>query len=96
MKNEFILKETNEAEKASQSYVELLPRKGQQYELNLHAHSTVSDGNFSPAQLKNMYMEEGYIIFCGEREKTFYKKFSPSPRTPLPFSKNLNDVRIEC
>ena len=38
----------------------LLPREGRLYKLNLHAHSTISDGSFAPDRLKQMYMEQGY------------------------------------
>ena len=38
----------------------LLPEKGNLYKANLHCHSTVSDGKFTPEQLKKMYMEHGY------------------------------------
>lgn len=50
--------------------VELLPRSGSQYKLNLHTHSTLSDGNFSPEQLKEMYMAQGYsgVAFTDHRK----------------------------
>ena len=38
----------------------LLPETGNLYKANLHCHSTVSDGKFSPEELKKMYMERGY------------------------------------
>ena len=52
-----------------QNYVELLPRSGNCYKINLHTHSTLSDGNFSPEQLKAMYMEQGYhaVAFTDHR-----------------------------
>ena len=38
----------------------LLPECGNLYKANLHCHSTVSDGKFTPEELKKMYMERGY------------------------------------
>lgn len=38
----------------------LLPETGNLYKANLHCHSTVSDGKFSPEALKEMYMAKGY------------------------------------
>ena len=42
------------------NYKELLSRSANKYKLSLHTHSTFSDGNFTPEQLKKMYMAEGY------------------------------------
>ena len=41
--------------------VYLLP-PGQQYKANLHTHSRVSDGFFTPAEVKQMYKDAGYSI----------------------------------
>ena len=38
----------------------LLPPEGNLYKANLHCHTTVSDGDFSPAQVKDFYKERGY------------------------------------
>ncbi len=52
-----------------QSIIEILPREAQSYKINLHTHSTLSDGNFSPADLKKKYMEQGYsaVAFTDHR-----------------------------
>lgn len=42
----------------------LLPEKGQFYKANLHCHSQVSDGAFTAAELKDIYMKEGYSIIA--------------------------------
>lgn len=42
----------------------LLPEKGKFYKANLHAHSTVSDGELTPSQLKELYKSRGYSILC--------------------------------
>lgn len=40
----------------------LLKNVGNFYKANLHVHTTVSDGDFSPEEVKQMYMERGYSI----------------------------------
>lgn len=38
----------------------LLPENGNLYKVNMHTHSTESDGNFTPEELKKYYSEQGY------------------------------------
>ncbi|MBR5746046.1 MAG: PHP domain-containing protein [Clostridia bacterium] len=38
----------------------LLPRGMNRYKVNLHCHSTFSDGRFEVAELKRIYLEKGY------------------------------------
>ena len=40
----------------------LLPHNTKFYKANIHAHSTVSDGALTPAELKQAYKEHGYSI----------------------------------
>ncbi len=40
----------------------LLPGSGNFYKANLHCHSTVSDGKWTPEEIKKNYMEQGYSI----------------------------------
>lgn len=40
----------------------LLPQTGNFYKANLHAHTTVSDGEYSPEEVKKMYKEHGYSV----------------------------------
>lgn len=40
----------------------LLPPEGNWYKANLHCHTTVSDGNFSPERMKEEYKKRGYSI----------------------------------
>jgi len=40
----------------------LLPDGCRSYKANMHCHSTVSDGKFTPQQLKDLYMDKGYSI----------------------------------
>jgi len=49
---------------------EILPQSGNWYKVNLHTHSDLSDGNFSPMELKKLYMAEGYdaVAFTDHRK----------------------------
>ena len=40
----------------------LLPKDGQFYKANLHCHSTISDGKWTPEQIKEEYKKRGYSI----------------------------------
>lgn len=40
----------------------LLSEKGNFYKANLHCHTNLSDGNFSPEQVKKFYLEKGYSV----------------------------------
>ena len=42
----------------------LLPEEGQFYKANLHSHSTVSDGDLTPEEMKKVYMDMGYSIIA--------------------------------
>lgn len=42
----------------------LLPENGTFYKANLHCHSTISDGRLSPAELKEIYMQQGYSVLA--------------------------------
>ena len=42
----------------------LLPESGNFYKANLHCHSTYSDGNLTPAELKEIYKAKGYSIIA--------------------------------
>ena len=40
----------------------LLPRAANFYKANLHVHTTVSDGEITPEEIKRIYMEQGYSV----------------------------------
>jgi len=40
----------------------LIPENGTFYKANLHSHSTVSDGRWTPEEVKRRYMEQGYSV----------------------------------
>ena len=42
----------------------LIPEEGQFYKANLHCHSTISDGDFTPEELKEHYKANGYSIIA--------------------------------
>ena len=42
----------------------LIPEEGQWYKANLHSHSTVSDGELTPEQMKELYLNHGYSIIA--------------------------------
>ena len=46
------------------SRVDLLPSNGHFYKANLHCHSTLSDGRYTPEQLKALYLQHGYQIIA--------------------------------
>lgn len=46
------------------SRLDLLPRLGEFYKANLHAHTTVSDGHLTPRELTQRYCAAGYAIVC--------------------------------
>ena len=53
----------------------MLPCGRNQYKANLHCHSTVSDGRFTPEELKKMYMARGYNAIA----YTDHKVCAPHP-----------------
>ena len=71
--------------------IEVLPRSGNLYKVNLHTHSTCSDGKFTPEQLKAFLSEildghvdreriEAVTAPLGSKVRNAYK------RGKLPFS----------
>ncbi len=42
----------------------LLPEKGNFYKANMHMHTTVSDGCWTPEQAKEEYKKRGYSIMA--------------------------------
>jgi histidinol phosphatase-like PHP family hydrolase len=40
----------------------LLPREGHFYKANLHCHSTLSDGRWTPEEIKENYKNHGYSV----------------------------------
>ncbi len=42
----------------------LLPHEGDFYKANMHSHTTLSDGKFTPEEVKGIYKDQGYSIFA--------------------------------
>ena len=42
----------------------LLPQEGAFYKANLHAHSVISDGRLTPAELRDLYRSRGYSVLA--------------------------------
>lgn len=40
----------------------LLPNEGNVYKANLHTHTNISDGHFSPEETKKLYKDKGYSV----------------------------------
>ena len=41
-------------------YIELIPEAGKFYKVNMHCHTTLSDGKQTPEEVKKQYMDHGY------------------------------------
>ena len=59
----------------------LLPEAGY-YKANLHCHTTLSDGEFTPEQIKAAYQEQGYSIVAF----TDHRRYSRTSPDVLPAS----------
>lgn len=42
----------------------LIPNEGKFYKANMHTHTTVSDGKFTPEEMKELYKSHGYSILA--------------------------------
>ena len=61
----------------------LLPEAGY-YKANLYCHTTLSDGEFTPEQIKAAYQEQGYSIvaFTDHRQGLHQAGIETSPMLP--------------
>jgi hypothetical protein len=50
----------------------LLPSSGNDYKANLHCHSTLSDGQMTPLQLKEAYKKAGYSVVAFTDHNVFH------------------------
>ena len=60
MQRTILPKNISPKEPSTEERIWLLPEDGNLYKLNLHSHSTISDGSFTPSELKQLYIEQGY------------------------------------
>jgi hypothetical protein len=49
----------------------LLAENGNFYKANLHCHTNLSDGDFTPEQVKQLYLEKGYSIVAYTDHRNF-------------------------
>ena len=56
----------------------LLPEVGKFYKANLHSHSTLSDGSFTVAELKDEYKKRGYSILATSDHDALHSNYSLS------------------
>ncbi|MBQ9080760.1 MAG: hypothetical protein IJY27_06785 [Clostridia bacterium] len=45
-------------------YLELIPEAGRFYKVNMHCHSTISDGKQTPEEIKEYFKSRGYSAVC--------------------------------
>lgn len=69
----------------------LLPESGNFYKANLHCHTTLSDGNFTPEQVKEHYKSLGYSIVA----YTDHDVFLPHPELCDDSFLALNGFEVE-
>ena len=50
----------------------LLPQNGQFYKGNMHSHSVLSDGAYTPEQLKEIYKAKGYSVYAYTEHGTYH------------------------
>ena len=43
---------------------ELIPQRGKFYKVNMHCHTTISDGKMTPEEVKEWYKSHGYSAVC--------------------------------
>jgi len=76
----------------------LLPKNVNYYKANLHCHSTVSDGKWTPEEIKRNYMEQGYSIVAYTDHSVFITHNDLKEKDFLPlngYELNFNQEPIE-
>ena len=73
---------------------DILPRQGQFYKANLHCHTVLSDGRWTPAQVKEEYRKRGYsvVAFTDHRHYGWHPELMDEGFVPLAaFEADLNE-----
>ncbi len=73
---------------------ELLPRRGRFYKANLHCHTVLSDGHWTPEQVKREYQKRGYsvVAFTDHRHYGWHPELLDEDFVPLAaFEADLNE-----
>ena len=76
----------------------LLPQEGKFYKANLHCHSTISDGRWTPEQIKENYMAHGYSIVAYTDHAVFVPHNDLSDDSFLPlngYELDITEGKIE-
>jgi hypothetical protein len=74
----------------------LLPEEGNFYKANLHCHSTLSDGQMTPEEIKKLYIAHGYSVIAYTDHNNYqYHKELAEPDF-LPLAGYELDVRRTC
>ena len=69
----------------------LLPETGSFYKANLHCHTNISDGKFTPEEVKETYKKAGYSIIAF----TDHEVFIPHPELRDEDFLPLNAVEMD-
>lgn len=72
----------------------LFPENGNQYKANLHSHSTFSDGNLTPEEMKEKYAEKGYSIIAFTDHEVFFPHNELSDENFLAL--NGSEISVEA
>lgn len=73
---------------------ELLPRRGRFYKANLHCHTVLSDGKWTPEQVKEEYMRRGYsvVAYTDHRHYGWHPELMDENFVPVAgFEADLNE-----
>lgn len=56
----------------------LLPENGTYYKANLHCHTTISDGNLKPEEIREVYQKHGYsvVAYTDHREYRWHEELT--------------------
>lgn len=56
----------------------LLPEKGDFYKANLHCHTNISDGKYTPEEIKEIYKSRGYhvVAYTNHNSYNYHKELN--------------------
>lgn len=76
----------------------LLPQKGNWYKANLHVHTTVSDGEMTPEEIKRLYSEKGYSIvaFTDHEVMVPHTELSDDDFLAITSTEISTNQRVDC
>lgn len=74
--------------------INLLPERKNAYKANLHCHSTISDGNWTPEQIKENYKAHGYSVVAYTDHAVFIPHNDLADESFLPLNGFEFDVTV--